>query len=337
MPILYHSLQRPEIQGASVENFLKNGLESKQKLMDKGVMPFQENAYERAVERYEKWVKERTEHFKNDPETLESVLKTGFHGSINGRVAFEEPGFSGNRNENIFFTYLKNPPSNYDWVAIEVPNNTKLHDATCRDLGDPVRWQDTAVTIEDFANIPQGKVPFGWEGNYNEYLVPHRLSADQIVAYAKVEKELPIGQKPLKPEELTEIRELLNARLDFATQFTKPESNVLINESNGKYQIRISFNKDSAQTKQQEITEVFQSFNSIDELLGLKINAQDLEAYNVAWAEIQEAKERAEKEREEAHSQEWAEIQAHSQGWGEAEALAVVEGMLPILGACHIS
>lgn len=51
-----------------------------------------------------------------------------------------------------------------------------------------------------------------------------------------------------------------------------PEDNVFINESNGKYQIRISSNKDYAQ-RPQEIQEVL---NLIDELLGANAKLESI-------------------------------------------------------------
>lgn len=289
MPIVYHLLRNSKIPEASVEKILKNGIKSKQQLMDDGDIPFEENVYKVVARSRDKWLNEMYQCHKNDKETFFKIIEPVARNNafVSEYVAFEEPLPKSpyGRQDNVFFTYSKNPPSNYDWGAIEVPNKAQLRNSYYyKGHCDIVKYADSAMTLEDFANTQQSSYPFRW-GSYDpECSVPYRVPADKIVAYAKVEKELPIGKKPLEYQDLTKIKKVLNAKLNFATQFSTPEDNVLIDESNGKYQIRISFNKNSAQNKQQEITKVFQSFDSIDELLGLNTDSQDVGDWNIVAA-----------------------------------------------------
>jgi len=272
MPLVFHEIGHNPAgkeAGASIDLFLKEGLLSKALLRERGKLPPQENPYEKkiaqqlehksdAMNKRQDWVEERKKALKDRPEILKSALDGDKEskwwteeGLVTPHDIFYKPNHPGNREENIFFGYSARPSTNRDWVAIEVSDDATLHDASCRDRGLPDAWLNTSVTIREFQQMESlGQSPRGWESKYNEHLIRDRVSPEKIVAYAKVEKELPIEISKISSEELQKVRTFINRSLGFATQFQSPQDNVLINEEDGKYQIRVSFNKDKIAGKE---------------------------------------------------------------------------------------
>ncbi len=120
-------------------------------------------------------------------------------------------------------------------MAIEVDGAATLHDAGCRDAQNPSQWTNTAITVSSFKAMLEkgGSIPYGWHGKYNEHVVPDFVSPDRIVAYAKVEKELPIEAVKPTAEQLKQVQNYLSKQLSFATQFEDPADNILLSEKEG--------------------------------------------------------------------------------------------------------
>ena len=271
--------------GASVEVFLRDGLVSKALLRQAGKLPPEKNPYERAMEnalaskeavlkRREEWRQQRTEALKDNPQLLKYVLDSDKESNwwkaddgFSGHVVFYKPDHPAHREEHIFFGYSEHPPANQDWVAIEVPETSTLHDASCRDRGVPYEWSRTAVTIKQFREMQErGEMPRGWKSRYNEHLIRDKVSAERIVAYAKVEKELPFEER-IAAEELEQIQNFVSNKLGFATQFDNHKDNVLVHKDAGKYQIRVSFNKAKVTGREGEVSEFFDQFQSFQQLI----------------------------------------------------------------------
>ncbi len=254
--------------GASVDVFLKEGLMSKALLRQVGKLPLMENIYERALRNREEWIEGRKIALGNNQSLLERVLDSDRESNwVRGEEIFYRPGHLANREENVFFGYSDHPSSKIDWVAIEVPETATLHDASCRDRGVPDEWSRTAVTIRQFREMKaRGETPRGWKSGYNEHLIRDIVPAERIVAYAKVEKELPV-EKPISAEELEQVQNFVSNKLGFATQFDDPKDNVLVHEDAGKYQIRVSFNKAKVTGREDKVSDFFDQFQSFQELI----------------------------------------------------------------------
>jgi len=251
--------------GASVGVFLRDGLKSKQILREEGKISSIENPYYRAIAKREEWIEERKEALKDNPTVLQSVLSTGY--PISGHDIFHKTGHPANREENIFFGFSEKPSSNRDWVAVEVPDTSTLHDASCRDRGDPAAWVNTGVTIQEYRRLKgQGQMPHGWQSHYNEHLVKDIVPAHRIISYAKVEKELPVDAE-ISAAQLNTIKSFINHNLGDVTQFGTPEDNVLLHETSGMHQIRVSLNKEKVTGKEDEVAVFFAQFNSMKALL----------------------------------------------------------------------
>ena len=131
----------------------------------------------------------------------------------------------------------------------------------------PDKWLRTAVTIRQFREMQErGEMPHTWESRYNEHLIRDRVPAERIVAYAKVEKELPV-EKHITAEELEQVQNFVSNKLGFATQFDNPKDNILVHEKAGKYQIRVSFNKAKVTGREGEVSDFFNQFQSFQELI----------------------------------------------------------------------
>jgi hypothetical protein len=288
MVLIFHEIGHNQAglkAGACIEVFFKEGLLSKALLMQAGKLPTEKNPYERFVEnslawkeaalkRREEWIKKRTEALKDNPQLLKNILDSGEESTwwkddegISGHEVFYEPGHPAHREENVFFGYSEHPSADRDWVAIEVPETATLHDASCRDRNVPDEWSSTAVTIKKFIEMQaSGKTPPSWQSRYNEHLIRDRVPAERIVAYAKVEKELPF-KKPITDEELKQVQNFVSNKLGFATQFNDPKDNVLVHKKDGKYQIRVSFNKVKISGREGEASGFFDQFQSFQELI----------------------------------------------------------------------
>lgn len=290
MPLIFHEIGHNAdgvAAGASIDVFLEDGLVSKALLRASGKLPPSESPYDRAVklslsmkelalQRREEWRhQQRQEALKDSPDVLKSVLDEDKEstwwredGAVSGYDLFYKPGFQGHREENVFFGYAAHPSSDKDWVAIEVPDTVTLHDASCRDRGVPADWARTAVTIRQFQEAQgRGQLPRGWESKYNEYLIRDRVPAAQIVAYAKVEKELPIELPKLTGEQQLNVQDFISNQLGFATQFKDSRDNVLFSESGGGCQIRVAFNKERIAGREQVVKNFFAQFDSMGQLL----------------------------------------------------------------------
>lgn len=277
MPLVFHEMgHNPagKVAGASVEVFLKFGLMSKAMLRKIGKLPPVEDqfAYEKALQRRENWIKERKEVLRDEPDLLRAVLASDKESNwVDG---FNKPGDPAHREENVFFLYSNHPSSNRDWVAIEVPDTTTLHDASCRDYCKHEQWFKTAVTIWEFKEIlAMGRTPTGWNSLYNEHLIHDKVPAEKIVAYAKIEKELPFKNK-ITLSQLHQIQIFVSKQLNFATQFPDPVDNVLLHEQYDRYQIRISLNKNKVMGRESEISEFFSQFKSIEALIKVANNGE---------------------------------------------------------------
>ena len=188
-------------------------------------------------------------------------------------LMFEIPGKYGNREESVFFTYMHDLDSKRDWVAIEVSDETCVHDASYRDCNDYEGWKQSSVALSVYKNFSSSKSkPSLWKSTYNEVVFKDYLSADKLIAYAKVEKKIYISE-PLDPEKISNIKSILNRKLSFATQFESIEDNIYIyfNKEDSCYEIRVSFNKQKALAGFVRINNVFKSFNDFDQLLNDKI------------------------------------------------------------------
>ena len=286
MVLIYHERGHHRdgaLAGASVDVFLEQGLLSKALLKDAGKLPAKENPYKKAMERVlkgrapalerrEAWRQGRKRALSGNPELLQSVLASDkesywWKAEVSAHEVFYMPGHPANREEHVFLLYAERPAADKDWVAIEVPETTQLHDASCRDRSDPDEWITTAVTIEQFRKERAlGRSPHGWRSIYNETLVRDRVPAEQIVAYAKVEKELPF-EKSISAEELGLVQKFVSSKLAFATQFDDPKDNVLVCKNTDRYQIRVSFNKAKVTGRQDEVSSFFKPFECMEQLV----------------------------------------------------------------------
>lgn len=264
MVLIYHKTQ-------SAEPLLQEGLKSYNILAQEGKKEVMPNCYEIAVLNHEKWVEERKVALKDNPILLQQILD---YNSLqvelknNPRARFDDPKHPGNRFDNVYFQFFKTPPSDSDWVAIDVPDTTLLHDATCRDIVNPELWKYSACSIKDFEQYKsQGLKPPSWHGFYNEHLIKDRVPSERIVAYTKLEKELPVEPTKASPDQLSQVQVYLSDKLSFATQFENPADNILISEKNGKYQIRISFNKNKVEGKESIVSSILQPIQSMSELI----------------------------------------------------------------------
>jgi hypothetical protein len=283
MVLVYHKIEHPDgfEAGASVDVFLEKGLKSKLLLQKEGKLPSEPNPWERMLARH----KELENKHLNNPVLLK-YFQTQHQEELqkNSYEAFYKPNYPGNRLENVFFSYSDGPPSshNRDWVAIDVPETSKLHDAGFRDEIDPQKWMNTRVTIEAYSEMlkrGEEKPPSGWTENYppyNELLIRDEVKADKIVAYAKVEKELPI-EKDITPEELKNVQKFISEKLGFATQFKNPEDNALIhkNDKTQKYEIRVSFNKNKINGKEGQVSDFFNKFQSFQQLIDQSVDQSE--------------------------------------------------------------
>lgn len=271
MPLVFHKIEegRNRDCGASVATFLEEGIKSQQILMEEGKLPQVESPYFKALERYKIWREKRIESLKDRPETLRVVLNNySEQGFVSGHELFFKPGFIGHRRENIYFSYMNQPPMNRDWVAIKVSPQEYLYNAPYRDLRDPEGWYKSKIKIQDYQNM-NGRTPGNWHNHYNELLKKDRVLPSEIVAYAKVEKEIPIDTSKLSAEQLTTVKQYLQEPLSFATYFDDPEKSILLCESrDSKYQIRVAFDKEKAcsSESQEKILKVFSEINSVDDL-----------------------------------------------------------------------
>jgi len=265
MTLIYHQTN------SSVDTLLKEGLKSANILAQEGRIEAKPNSYEIAVLNHEKWVKERKVALQDNPDllsqilseyNLEATLKT------NAQARFDDPSHPGNRFDNVYFQFFERPPSESDWVAIDVLNSTLLHDATCRDRGEPELWIYSACSIEHFQRSrSSGKMPHRWEGIYNERLFKDEVPSGRIIAYSKLEKELLVESTKATPDQLKQVQVYLSDKLSFATQFENPADNILISEKDGKYQIRISFNKNKVEGKESDVSSILQPIQSMSELI----------------------------------------------------------------------
>ncbi|PWY54863.1 hypothetical protein DGG96_14670 [Legionella qingyii] len=257
-----------EKAGASIEVFLKEGLLSKSILRATGRLPKEKNLYEIGIENRAKWIQQRREELKDNVELLATILAFDEESDwINEAALFYRPNMPGHREENVFFGYLEHPSSHCDWVAIEAPESTLLHDASCRDRGNSAEWIRTAITIDKFREYrKEDKMPPEWGSIYNETLIKDKVSPDKIIAYAKLEKEL-VSSTKLSNEELNDIQEFINDKLIFATHFENKKDNILLHEKDDKYQIRVSINKAKIRGKEEKLSDFFKSFNSMNELI----------------------------------------------------------------------
>jgi hypothetical protein len=98
-------------------------------------------------------------------------------------------------------------------------------------------------------------------------LIRDAVAPERIVAYAKVEKEFPIGNEKLSDSQTKQVHKFVNNNLEFATQFSDPEDNVLLRKEDGKHQIRVSFNKEKITGRQQEVESFFDQFSSMQQLV----------------------------------------------------------------------
>jgi hypothetical protein len=273
MPLIYHERghnKAGDQAGSSVELFLNEGIKSKTLLRKEGKLPPEESPYERAGTRRQKWIEERKTALASNPTFLNSVLASSKESDfIDGNAIFYKPGHPGHREDNVFFGYHAHPSADRDWVAIEVPDSADLHDASCRDEQDPQRWINSSVPINEFIKMQkQNLLPQRWNGRYNEHLIYGKVEPDKIVAYAKVEKELPIesGVK-FSQNQLDQVKKFVNYNLNFATQFDSSEDNILLNLDKDKYQIRVSFNKTKVTGNEKKVKEFFEKFNSMNQLV----------------------------------------------------------------------
>ncbi len=247
MTIIYHQIITNHTN-ASVPVFLREGVKSRESLRQEGKLPpLPETSSVHACERALK---------NNDIECLKYLN-------------FEIPGKYGNREESVFFTYMHDLDSKRDWVAIEVSDETCVHDASYRDCNDYEGWKKSSFALSVYKNFSSTKSkPSLWKSTYNEVVFKDYVSADKLIAYAKVEKKIYISE-PLDPEKISNIKSILNRKLSFATQFESIEDNILIyfNEEDSCYEIRVSFNKEKALAGFVRINNVFKSFNDFDQLL----------------------------------------------------------------------
>ena len=283
MALVYHKIEHQDgfEAGASVDVFLKKGLKSKRLLQEEGKLLFSPTPWERMLANHRK-----TENaLRFDPARLKMVKESNaLEKNGNNFNTFYKPNYPGNRLENVFFSYSDGPPSshNRDWVAIDVPETSKLHDAGFRDKIDPQKWMNTRVTIEAYSEMlkrGEEKPPAGWTEKYppyNELLIRDEVKADKIVAYAKVEKELPI-EKDITPEELKNVQNFISKKLGFATQFKNPEDNALIhkNDKTQKYEIRVSFNKNKINGKEGQVSDFFNKFQSFQQLIDQSVDQSE--------------------------------------------------------------
>lgn len=254
-----------------VNTILEEGLKSANILAKEGKVEKKPNNYEIAVSSYEKWVEETKVQLKDNPDLLNRALISNTLTNwlkYNGSARFDAPTHPGNRFDNVYFQFFNTPPANSDWVAIDVPDSTLLHDATCRDRSDPELWRQSACSIKDFKeSISKSEMPYRWHGIYNEHLIRDSVPSERIIAYAKLEKELPLESTKATPDQLKQVQVYLSDKLSFATQFENPADNILISEKNGKYQIRISFNKDKVTGRESDVSSILQPLQSMNELI----------------------------------------------------------------------
>ena len=256
---------------SSVDRLLGEGLKSANILAQEGKVEKKPNNYEIAVLSYENWVEERKVTLRDNPNLLKQILNMNSlkkYLENNGSARFDAPSHSGNRFNNVYFQFFNTPPANSDWVAIDVPDSTLLHDATCRDRSDPELWRQSACSIKHFQeSISNGEMPYRWHGIYNEHLIRDSVPSERIIAYAKLEKELPLESTKATLDQLKQVQVYLSDKLSFATQFENPADNILISEKDGKYQIRISFNKDKVTGRESDVSSIFHPIQSMNELI----------------------------------------------------------------------
>jgi len=272
MTLVYHKIQHADglEAGASVDCFLDEGLKSKALLRKEGKLEKKETIYERALTNRARWIEERKVALADNPQLLQAVLSSDTENTwIRGAERFFKPKFKGNREENVFFGYHKAPPDDDDWVAIDASDDETIHNASFRDEENPEKWERTSVKLGDFVTLTDK--PSLWRDHYNEILRYDQVSPDEIVAYAKIEKTLPIDEK-LAANDIKNIKALLGEKLKPYVQFEKAEDNILLHQHNSKLDIRVAFNKQKASSNeaQQRIRAVFSGINSIEPLIEKK-------------------------------------------------------------------
>lgn len=242
---------------------------------------------EHALQHWQLWADERRQALKDDPAQLERVL-AGNPVSYYLPDEFEKPGFEGNRTENVFFSFAEHPPQEKDWVAIDVPEHTMLHDAACRDSFsdytekgrtrdeygkkaiDPksirsYRWQATALPIRQFRQMTDAGLFPHWRARMNETLIRDHVPAERIIAYAKVEKELPLAH-PLSDGDKRQLQDFIGRSLSFCTHFPDQADNVLMQREGDMLRIRVSVNRAKMAGREGQMKSFFDRFSSLQEL-----------------------------------------------------------------------
>lgn len=158
-----------------------------------------------------------------------------------------------------------------------------LYDASCRDGKNPERWLKTSITIREFSKLREQGLPIpGWgEYIYNEHLIKGSVPPEKIVAYAKIEAKLP-REEDIEDEHLTQIQNFVSHELGFATQFSNPADNILIDDKpfnpadylsskdykfSTDYIFRVALNREKAFDRENEVTSFFTQFSSMSELI----------------------------------------------------------------------
>ena len=176
------------------------------------------------------------------------------------------------RRKSIYFAPVDNNPRT-EWVAIEVSGKSKVCDASHLDRNSSdSTYKEDAITILNFRwHNNRGLKPSKWDSVYAEYTKTDNVPPEKIVAFARIEKTY-TDYKP-NTTEISKIQEFLHHELKEFTQFNNPGQNIAISEeSDGittTINIRISYNKNKINGREQEVQKFFNQFSTMKELLDM--------------------------------------------------------------------
>ena len=178
------------------------------------------------------------------------------------------------RRKSIYFAPVDNNPKT-EWVAIEVSGESKVYDASHLDRNSSdSTYKEDAITISNFRwHKNRGLKPPKWDSVYAEYIEKNAVPSEKIVAFARIEKTYTNTDYKPNDTEISKIQKFLHHKLQEFTQFNNPRQNIAVSEEGygitRKINIRISYNKNKINGREQEVQEIFNEFTTMKELLDM--------------------------------------------------------------------
>jgi len=148
-----------------------------------------------------------------------------------------------------------------------------VHDASHLDRNSSDRtYEANAIPISNFLwHTNRRLTPSKWNSLYAEYIEKDDVPPEKIVAFARIEKTY-TDYKPNNIE-ISKIQEFLHHKLQEFTQFNNPRQNIAVSEESHDItptiNIRISYNKNKINGREQELQDFFNKFPTMKELLDM--------------------------------------------------------------------